>query len=105
MSNFIPSTFSRKDPSPSTAPPASIAEVPSHLAQPQSTPYQDCESCRITGTATFTFVGIYSLAQIRSAKTPVGRGAALAAGLGFLTIAAARWTQGERIAAAISRQQ
>lgn len=82
MSNLIPSTFSTRNGSPEGG------------AQP-TVPRPDCQFCRISGTATFTAVGVYALFQIRASKTPVGKGAALLAGCGFLTVAVARWTQGE----------
>ncbi|KAK4058392.1 hypothetical protein OIO90_000550 [Microbotryomycetes sp. JL221] len=58
--------------------------------------YQDCQTCRITGTATFATVGLYALVQSRSqAQTRAGKSAAALAGLGFLAIAAARWHYGK----------
>ncbi|GAA6018445.1 hypothetical protein JCM8202_001380 [Rhodotorula sphaerocarpa] len=62
-------------------------------AQQQSALYTDCQACRITGTLTFSAVGLYALTAARAqAKTPVGRGVASLAGCGFLAVAAARWT-------------
>lgn len=62
------------------------------MAIPQAL-YTDCQTCRITGTATFSAVGVYALTVARSqAKTRFGKATASAAGLGFLAIAAARWT-------------
>ncbi|GAA5946872.1 hypothetical protein JCM3765_002053 [Sporobolomyces pararoseus] len=72
--------------------------LPSSLQQPQTTPsyYTDCYSCRLTGTVTFSAVGLYALTAARmQAKTQVGKGVASLAGLGFLAIAAARWTSYE----------
>ncbi|GAA5842810.1 hypothetical protein JCM3766R1_007169 [Sporobolomyces carnicolor] len=69
--------------------------VPSSLQQPQGTPsyYTDCYSCRLTGTITFSAVGLYALSVARmQAKTQFGKGIASLSGLGFLAIAAARWT-------------
>ncbi|GAA6055359.1 hypothetical protein JCM3770_001069 [Rhodotorula araucariae] len=83
MSNLIPSTLR---PRPDAAPPPSQPLLPEHL-------YTDCQSCRITGTLTFSAVGLYALTVSRTtAKTPVGKGAASLLGIGFLAIAAARWT-------------
>ncbi|GAA5877755.1 hypothetical protein JCM16303_000226 [Sporobolomyces ruberrimus] len=68
---------------------------PSSMQQPQATPsyYTDCASCRWTGTLTFSAVGLYALTAARmQAKTQVGKGIASLSGLGFLAIAAARWT-------------
>ncbi|GAA6005762.1 hypothetical protein JCM11491_003999 [Sporobolomyces phaffii] len=68
--------------------------VPSSLAA--SNPpgyYTDCYSCRMTGTITFSAVGLYALTAARAqAKSQFGKGVASLAGLGFLAIAAARWT-------------
>ncbi|GAA5993884.1 hypothetical protein JCM5350_001582 [Sporobolomyces pararoseus] len=72
--------------------------LPSSLQQPQTTPsyYTDCYSCRLTGTITFSAVGLYALTAARiQAKTQIGKGVASLAGLGFLAIAAARWTSYE----------
>ncbi|GAA5905561.1 uncharacterized protein JCM6883_005369 [Sporobolomyces salmoneus] len=69
--------------------------IPSGLQQPQATPsyYTDCYSCRLTGTLTFSAVGLYAHSVARmQAKTQVGKGIASLSGLGFLAIAAARWT-------------
>ncbi|CEQ41922.1 SPOSA6832_03678 [Sporobolomyces salmonicolor] len=66
--------------------------IPSALqpAPPPATPqlmYTDCMTCRVTGTLTFSAVGLYALTVSRShAKTPLGKGAASLLGL------AARWT-------------
>ena len=120
MSNLVPWSFrnsSQPDagasssdsasPSVSSPRPASAA-----TAIPQAL-YTDCQTCRITGTATFSAVGVYALTVARSqAKTRIGKATASAAGLGkfsrlasvhertradwlstgFLAIAAARWT-------------
>ncbi|GAA5945871.1 hypothetical protein JCM1841_004231 [Sporobolomyces salmonicolor] len=72
--------------------------IPSALqpAPPPATPqlmYTDCMTCRVTGTLTFSAVGLYALTVSRShAKTPLGKGAASLLGLGFFAVAAARWT-------------
>ncbi|GAA5862559.1 hypothetical protein JCM3774_001058 [Rhodotorula dairenensis] len=99
MSNLIPSTF--RTASHSDAAAASSAS-PARASSPRpgaTTPalpqalYTDCQACRITGTVTFSAVGVYALTVARSqAKTTVGKTFAGAAGLGFLAIAAARWT-------------
>ncbi|GAA5998408.1 uncharacterized protein JCM10292_001175 [Rhodotorula paludigena] len=87
MSNLIPSTL--------RAPPAQLA--PSSDASlspvlPQAV-YTDCQTCRVTGTLTFSAVGLYALTVSRAtAKTRAGKGAASLMGLGFLAVAAARWT-------------
>ncbi|GAA5939729.1 uncharacterized protein JCM15063_005270 [Sporobolomyces koalae] len=65
------------------------------MASPMPTPgyYTDCYSCRVTGTLTFTAVGLYALTAGRiQAKSQLGKGVASLAGLGFLAVAAARWT-------------
>lgn len=52
------------------------------MAIPQAL-YTDCQTCRITGTATFSAVGVYALTVARSqAKTRFGKATASAAGLG-----------------------
>lgn len=52
-------------------------------AHQQSGLYTDCQACRITGTLTFSAVGLYALTAARAqAKTPVGRGVASLAGCG-----------------------
>ncbi|TNY22365.1 transmembrane protein [Rhodotorula diobovata] len=96
MSNLIPSTLrTRSDSSPTPSSSSSSSDtsdtspalsLPEHL-------YTDCQSCRVTGTLTFSAVGLYALTVSRvTAKTPVGKGAASLMGLGFLAVAAARWT-------------
>lgn len=63
---------------PSPAPSSRSSTV---AAPPASSP--DCLACRITGTLTFSAVGIYALVQARrQAKTGFGRGAASVAGIG-----------------------
>ena len=62
--------------------------LPSSLQQPQTTPsyYTDCYSCRLTGTITFSAVGLYALTAARiQAKTQIGKGVASLAGLGKLS--------------------
>lgn len=63
--------------------------VPSSLQQPQGTPsyYTDCYSCRLTGTITFSAVGLYALSVARmQAKTQFGKGIASLSGLGQPTL-------------------
>ncbi|ORY79339.1 hypothetical protein BCR35DRAFT_304756 [Leucosporidium creatinivorum] len=83
MSAFIPSALASPTPqgSSGSSPSTSLLQT-------------DCKACRISGTLTFSAVGIYALVQARrQAKTGLGRGAASIAGLGFLALAAARWHQ------------
>ncbi|GAA5921535.1 hypothetical protein JCM3775_003094 [Rhodotorula graminis] len=88
MSSFIPSTLRTRPDAPQDAPTSSS---PPRLSLPDQV-YTDCQSCRITGTLTFSAVGLYALTVSRAtAKTPVGKGAASLMGLGFLAVAAARW--------------
>lgn len=86
MSNLIPSTLrTRSDSSPTPSSSSSSSDtsdtspalsLPEHL-------YTDCQSCRVTGTLTFSAVGLYALTVSRvTAKTPVGKGAASLMGLG-----------------------
>ncbi|GAA5909442.1 hypothetical protein JCM5296_000572 [Sporobolomyces johnsonii] len=76
MSNLIPSALQ----------PAPHSPTP-HLM------YTDCMTCRVTGTLTFSAVGLYAITVSRAhANTPWGKGAASICGLGFLAVAAARWT-------------
>ena len=108
MSNLIPSSFQR---------PAAQPTLDSQGEPVLAAPPTDCQMCRVTGTATFSAVGCYALVQARTAKTAAGRGLVVLGGLGqylpgeagqddadygssdsgFLTVAAARWTQGERL--------
>lgn len=119
MSNLVPSTF-RTASQPDSA--AASSASPFSSPRPGTTPalppslYTDCQACRVTGTVTFSAVGVYALTVARSqAKTRVGKAVAGAAGLGapshelvllqssrlvrtdspscvgFLAIAAARW--------------
>ncbi|BGP46503.1 hypothetical protein JCM10450v2_002348 [Rhodotorula kratochvilovae] len=86
MSNLIPSALRTRPDAPPAASDAPAPLLPEHL-------YTDCQSCRITGTLTFSAVGLYALTVSRAAaKTPAGKGAASVMGLGFLAVAAARWT-------------
>ncbi|GAA5971971.1 hypothetical protein JCM8115_000567 [Rhodotorula mucilaginosa] len=96
MSNLIPSSFrnsSQPEPSSSASPSVSSPRPASAATAIPQALYTDCQTCRITGTATFSAVGVYALTVARSqAKTRIGKATASAAGLGFLAIAAARWT-------------
>ncbi|BGP14344.1 hypothetical protein JCM10213_004471 [Rhodosporidiobolus nylandii] len=68
------------------APPSSSSVLPTQV-------YTDCQTCRITGTVTFAAVGVYAMTVSRAtAKTQVGKGVASLFGLGFLVLAAGRWT-------------
>ncbi|GAA6034874.1 hypothetical protein JCM8097_009344 [Rhodosporidiobolus ruineniae] len=93
MSNLIPSTFRTSNAAPSHPPdsaPSASSSSP-HLLPQQV--YTDCQTCRLTGTLTFAAVGTYALTVSRAtAKTQVGKGAASLFGLGFLILAAGRWT-------------
>ncbi|GAA5843454.1 hypothetical protein JCM5353_003580 [Sporobolomyces roseus] len=63
------------------------------MSNPAPAYYTDCQSCRIIGTGTFSLVGLYALTIARmQAKSQFGKGIASLSGLGFLAIAAARWT-------------
>ncbi|GAA5821499.1 hypothetical protein JCM10212_001491 [Sporobolomyces blumeae] len=75
MSSFVPSTL--------------------RAPHPSATPayYTDCQACRVTGTATFSLVGLYALlVSRRQATSQLGKASASLFGLGFLAVAAARWT-------------
>ncbi|GAA6000456.1 hypothetical protein JCM10207_008019 [Rhodosporidiobolus poonsookiae] len=93
MSNLIPSSLktalsSTEQPHRSGAPPA-----PDSSQLLPAAVYTDCQTCRLTGTLTFAAVGTYALTVSRAtAKTQVGKGAASLFGLGFLALAAGRWT-------------
>ncbi|GAA5835114.1 hypothetical protein JCM9279_007203 [Rhodotorula babjevae] len=90
MSSFIPSTLRNRPDAPQPPAPSSTSS-PSSLSLPDQV-YTDCQACRITGTLTFSAVGLYALTVSRAtAKTPLGKGAASLMGLGFLAVAAARW--------------
>jgi len=115
MSSFIPSTLRTRPDVPQASTDLSTSSS-SSLALPAQV-YTDCQSCRITGTLTFSAVGLYALTVSRAtAKTPLGKGAASLMGLGaphspsrssqrserqltpafllrtgFLAVAAARW--------------
>ncbi|KAM0788373.1 hypothetical protein ACM66B_001513 [Microbotryomycetes sp. NB124-2] len=92
MSNLIPSSWSQHSQANESPSSSSTGQT---RARAPSTAYQDCQMCRITGTATFTAVGVYALVQAQlQAKTRIGRGAASIAGFGFLAAAAARWHYG-----------
>ncbi|GAA5924055.1 hypothetical protein JCM10213_004482 [Rhodosporidiobolus nylandii] len=89
MSNQIPSSLrsvlDERDTS-TTAPPSSSSVLPPQV-------YTDCQTCRITGTVTFAAVGVYAMTVSRAtAKTQAGKGVASLFGLGFLALAAGRWT-------------
>ncbi|POY72518.1 hypothetical protein BMF94_4344 [Rhodotorula taiwanensis] len=85
-SNLVPSSWQKEADEPSTAETHHSATLPAAL-------YTDCQSCRITGTLTFSAVGLYALTAARGqANTRTGKGVASLAGLGFLAVAAARWT-------------
>ncbi|GAA5976549.1 hypothetical protein JCM11641_001336 [Rhodosporidiobolus odoratus] len=88
MSNLIPSTL--KGPTANPAVSQATAVSPSPL--PPSL-YIDCQTCRSTGTVAFAAVGAYAMTVGRaSAKSQIGKGAASLFGLGFLALAAGRWT-------------
>ena len=116
MSNLVPWSFRNSSQpdvaSPESASPSVSSPRPASAAPviPQAL-YTECQTCRITGTATFSAVGVYALTVARSqAKTRVGQSVASAAGLGkssaqyawstradwlftgFLAVAAARWS-------------
>ncbi|GAA5887273.1 hypothetical protein JCM6882_002470 [Rhodosporidiobolus microsporus] len=85
MSSFIPSTF-KNAPAPPTADQPTASLLPAAA-------YTDCQTCRLTGTATFAAVGAYAMTVGRATqKTQLGKGAASLFGLGFLVLAAGRWT-------------
>ena len=81
MSSFIPSTLRTRPDAPQASTDPSTSSS-SSLALPAQV-YTDCQSCRITGTLTFSAVGLYALTVSRAtAKTPLGKGAASLMGLG-----------------------
>lgn len=74
MSNFIPSALSKSGQ-------ATVQDSDQAARLPAV--YQDCQACRISGTLTFSAVGVYAIVQARrQAKTRVGQAAATLAGLG-----------------------
>ncbi|GAA5976476.1 hypothetical protein JCM10908_005514 [Rhodotorula pacifica] len=98
MSSFVPSTWRNASSKESTAassgsPSSSSPEPTKEATALPAGLYTDCQACRVTGTLTFSAVGLYALTVARSqAKTNVGKSVASAAGLGFLAVAAARWS-------------
>ncbi|GAA5839846.1 hypothetical protein JCM11251_001230 [Rhodosporidiobolus azoricus] len=88
MSSFIPSTLKT-----STAPASTDQPPPPPSSFLPPAAYTDCQTCRITGTLTFLGVGGYAMTVGRATqKTQVGKGVASLVGMGFLLLAAGRWT-------------